>query len=212
MPQFGVNTGLPDTPAGLSDTDYGLVVPLYRSMQSLAQYISQLSGTIEYSQDEMASIDQLTKLTDQLTRKVIVKAMEPLGYGEMISLTVDSGKLVAYRATATNLNRKALACCDTPGGIATDRFGEAIFMQGRTDGISGTSFGTVYYLSTDGAVQSTPPVATGVLNQIVGIGLGSAGFYVNIEPAARRPVLVYKVNSVTLRVLYADGTFVDNPV
>lgn len=212
MPKFDVSAGLPDTPAGLSDKDYGLVTPLYRAVNSLAQYIASLTGAVEYDSTEAASVDQLVKLTDQLTRKVIVKAGEALNYGEMLTLTVSGGKLVAYKARATSLSKPAHAVCDTPTGIPADGFGEAVFMQGRTDGISGTSFGTPYYLSVDGTVQAAPPVATGVINQVVGIGLGSAGFYLNIEIAARRPVLVYKVNSVTLRVLYADGTYVDNPV
>lgn len=212
MPKYGVSAGLPDTPAGLSDKEYGLVTPLYRAVNSLAQYTAQLTGAIEYDNSEAGSVDQLVKLVDQLTRKVIVKAGENINYGELITLSVGGGKLVAHRADATNLARPAHAVCDTPGGITVNNFGEAVFMQGRTDGIAGTSLGTPYYLSVAGTVQATPPVATGVINQVVGMGLGSAGFYLNIELAARRPVLVYKVNSTTLRVLYADGTSVDNPV
>lgn len=212
MPKYGVNAGLPDTPAGLSDKEYGLVTPLYRAVNSLAKYIANLTGAVEYDANEAADVDQLVKLVDQLTRKVIVKAGENLNYGELLTLTVSGGKLVAYKADATNLSRPAHAVCDTSGGIVVNNFGEAVFMQGRTDGISGTSLGTPYYLSVNGTVQAAPPVATGVINQVVGMGLGSAGFYLNIELAARRPVLVYKLNSTTLRVLYADGTHVDNPV
>jgi hypothetical protein len=212
MPQYEITSGLPSYPAGLSDKDAALVLPLYRSVNSLAQYLSFNTGNVTYEPSEQAQASQLTKLLDAKTQKIFVKAGEALSYGNMLSLTVSGGKIVAYKADATNLARPALAVCDTPGGIALDGYGEAVFMQGRTIGIAGTTFGTAYYLSTAGAIQSTPPVATGVLNQIVGVGLGSEGFYLNVEAIGRRPVLIYKFNATTLRVLYSDGTYVDNAV
>jgi len=212
MPSYLISSGLPSYPPGLSDKDANLVVPLYRAANSLVQLISAATGNVVYDPSEQASVAQLTKLIDAKTQKIFVKAGEALIFGSVLSLVIESGKIVAYKADASILTKPALAVCDELAGIAIGSFGEAIFLQGRTLGITGTSFGTSYYLATTGQVQSTPPVATGVLNQVIGIGLGSEGFYVNIEPIAKRPVLVYNYSPTVLRVLYADGTYTDNAV
>jgi hypothetical protein len=182
MPQFNISSGLPSYPAGLPDQEAGLVLPLYRAVNSLAQHISQQSGNVEYSSQEQSGLDQFTKLTGQRTQKIFVKAAEPLGFGKLISLSLDAGKVVAHLANADAPIKPAHAVVDTVGGIATGSFGEAVFLNGKTSGISGTSFMVIYYLSTEGQVQSTVPTAPGVLRQIVGYGLGSAGFYTQIQP------------------------------
>lgn len=212
MPEFNISSGLPSYPSGLSDKDAALVLPLYRAINSLAQQLAVQSGSVQFSAAEQASVDQLTKFTSQRTRKLFVKAGEALSFGNLVSLSISAGKIVAHKADATNLSRPAHAIIDVPTGIASGAFGEAIFMQGKSSGISGTSFGTAYYLSTAGQVQSTPPVATGVLNQLVGIGLGSAGFYFDAEVIGRRVALTYKFSSTVVRVLYTDGTYADLPV
>lgn len=212
MPKYGVSAGLPDTPTGLEDKDYGLVAPLYRALNSIAQYVSAATGNVQYESAEMAQADQLTKLLDSKLQRVFVQAAVQLNYGVAVALSISGGKLVGNLADATILSRPALGFCDTPGGIAAGAYGEIVFMQGRTLGVAGTVLGSAYYLSTAGNIQLTPPVSTGVLAQVVGVGLGNQGFYVNIEPVGRRPTLVYKVNATTLRVLYSDGTFVDNAV
>jgi hypothetical protein len=212
MPQYQISSGLPSYPPGLDDKDASLVVPLYRAVNSIAQFLSAVSGNVEYTPSEQAQASQLTKLLDAKTRRIFVQAGEALSYGQLLSLTVASGKIVAHKADATDLTRPALAVCDVPTGIPINGFGEAVFMQGRTQGISGTALGSPYYLSTAGTVQAAAPVATGVLNQVVGIGLGSEGFYLDIEIVAKRPVLIYKFSPTVLRVLYADGSFSDNAV
>lgn len=212
MPQYQISSGLPSYPPGLEDKDAALVVPLYRAVNSIAQYLSATTGNVTYDASEQAQANQLTKLLDAKTQKIFVKAGEALAYGNMLSLVIESGKIVAYKADATVLTKPALAVCDQVGGIAAGAFGEAIFMQGRTQGVSGTTFAAPYYLSSAGTVQSSAPVATGVINQVVGVGLGSEGFYLDIEIVAKRPVLVYKFSATVLRVLYADGTYTDNAV
>lgn len=212
MPLFGISSGLPALPIGMSDEDYGKFAPVYRAISSLSEQISFNVGDMQFKPDEIGNVDQLVLLSSHRQQKIIVKAGEALAYGQALTFTIELGKVVAYKASATNLARPAHGMCNSPTGIAAGEFGDALFMQGRCEGVAGTTFGAVYYLSVDGAIQVTPPVATGVINQILGIGLGSAGFYLQIEPIGRRPVLVYKFNSVTLRVLYSDGTFTDNAV
>lgn len=209
MPDYLISTGLPDYPAGLADKDANLVVPLYQAVNSLAKSVSVNTGQTQYTSGEMASIDQFTALTAQRSQKIFVKAGEALSYGTVVNLSIVSGKIVAFKADATVLTKFAHAVIDVPTGIPLDGYGEAIFLQGKCNGIGSTVFGAAYYLSTAGQVQLTPPVATGVLNQVIGIGLGSAGFYVNIEPVGRRPTYAYKFNATTLRVLYSDGHYED---
>lgn len=207
MPDFNISSGLPSYPAGLADKEAGLVLPLYRAVNSLAQQLSAQTGNVQYSASEMASVNQLTLLFSQRTQKIFVKAGEDLNYGTLVNLTIVSGKIVANKADATVLSKPAHAVIDRPGGILTGAFGEAVFMEGKTEGITGTTFGTAYYLSTAGIAQSTPPVATGVLNQLVGIGLGSAGFYLSTEQVGRRPAYIYKFSATELRILYTDGFY-----
>lgn len=209
---FEINSGLPDLPAGMSDEDFAKFAPIYRALNSIAQQTAYNLGGITFEPSEIGSVDQLALLTNQKQQQVIVKAGEDLLYGQALTFVIETGKIVAYRASATTLTRPCHGMCNSPTGIATGGFGEALFMAGRCAGVAGTTFGAAYYLSTAGAVQLAPPVATGVINQIVGIGLGSAGIYLNVEPIGRRPVLVYKFNATTLRVLYSDGTFTDNAV
>lgn len=212
MPEFNISSGLPSYPSGLSDKDAGLVLPLYRAINSLAQQIAATTGNVQYSAEEQASIDQFTKTTSQRLNKIFVQAGEALTYGSVLTLSIASGKIVAHKADATVLSRPAHAVLDVPTGLATGAYGEAIFMQGKSNGITGTVFGSAYYLSTTGQVQLSAPVATGVLNQIVGIGLGSAGFWFAPEPIGRRVAYAYKFSSTVIRVLYTDGHYEDLPV
>jgi len=209
MPQFHVQSGLPAYPAGLTDNDANLFAPIYRAISGVSQAVSIVTGNVTYSQGEMAQIDQLTKLVNATSSKIIVQAAEALAYGQMLSLSIVAGKITARVATATNLARFALAVCDQPGGIAAGAFGEAVFMSGRTEGIAGTTFGLTYYLSTAGNIQTAVPTATGIVNQIVGMGLGIGGFYLNIEPVGRRPAIIFSLSPTTLRVNHTDGSFVD---
>lgn len=209
MPDFNISSGLPSYPPGLTDKDAALVLPLYRATNSLAQQLSVQSGNVQYSAAEMASIDQFAKFTAQNTRKVFVQATEALTYGNVINLYISGSTLSARKADASVLTKPAHAVLDIPGGLAVGAYGEVIFMEGRTKGITGSTLLAPYYLSTAGTVQLAAPVATGVINQVVGYGLGSAGFYFCAELVSKRPVYAYKFSATVLRVLYADGTYAD---
>ena len=182
MPEFFISTGLPSYPANLSDKDAGLVLPLYKAINTLAQQLSFVTGNVQYSTGEQTNLNPFTKLINEREQKIFVKAGEALSYGNVVTLSIVSGSLVANKADATNLAKPGHAIIDDPAGIALNDYGEAVFMTGRTAGITGSTLGTVYYLSTAGQVQAARPHGPGILTQVIGYGLGSAGFYAAIEP------------------------------
>lgn len=209
MPKFAIASGLPDIPVGLNDKDAALVGPLYRAITAMAQQLAALTGNIQYSATEQATIDQFSGLIDSKEQVVYVKALEALSYGSLLTLSVDGGKLAARKADASVVTKPAHAICDVPGGIASGSYGAVIFMRGRTASVAGTALGTTYYLSTAGTMQAISPTADSVLNQIVAVGLGSAGIYLNIELVGQRVSRVYKTTATNLRVQYTNGTFTD---
>jgi hypothetical protein len=181
MPQPLITTGLPSYPAGLTDDDANLVVPLYKAVNTLAQQLSLTTGNVQYSPGEMAGLNQFTTLLNQKTQKIFVKAGEALNYGNVVTLSVSGGKVVAYKASASDLTKPAHAIVDESAGIAINEYGEAILLMGLTEGITGTTFGAVYYLSTAGQVQLARPHGPNIITQVVGYGLGSAGFMAAIQ-------------------------------
>lgn len=183
MPKFDLQSGLPTYPAGLSDEDASLVNPLYRAVAALTQQVSAATGIITYSPAEMAQADQFTKLISQRFTKIFAKASVNINFGQLVNLHLVGGVVEARLANATTTGLPAHACCDVPSGLAAGQWGEFIFMTGRSAGIAGTTFGARYFLSTTpGAVQIGVPGGVGNLIQIVGVGLGSAGFWLNIIP------------------------------
>jgi hypothetical protein len=182
MPDFQLQSGLPSQPSGLSDENFALVAPLYRALAALTQQVAAATGNVTYSPAEQAVSDQFTKLISQRYNKVAVRASVLLGFGKLVNLHLVGGVVEARLADATNNTRPAHGVVDVPGGIPAGAWGEVIFMTGRSAGIAGTVFGARYFLSTAGNVQLLAPSAGGTLVQIVGVGLGSAGFWTNIIP------------------------------
>lgn len=175
MPDYLINSGLPDYPSSLDDEKANLVRPIYRAVNGLAQRIAESTGRVQYDALEQSQLNQLTKLSNQATQKIFVKALETLAYGMLVNLVIDSGKIAARKADAS-LARPAHGISDAPLGLTAGQFGEIIFMEGATPAISGSVFMTPYYLSNAGLVASSPAA----YSQIVGYGLGAAGFYLRI--------------------------------
>lgn len=181
MPEFAISTGLPAYPSGLTDKDANLVVPLYKALNTLTQQLGFLTGNVQYSSSEKTNLDQLTSLISHREQRIFVKAGEALSYGNVVTLSLSGGKIVAHKADATVLTKPGHAIVEEPAGIALNDFGAALLLTGRTLGITGTTFAQGYYLSTAGQVQSARPHGPGILTQFIGYGLGSAGFYAAME-------------------------------
>lgn len=181
MPQFLVSAGLPLYPAGLSDKEAAIIVPLYNAINALSQQVAAVTANVRYTEGEQATYDQFTKLISAREQKIFVKAGEALAYGNVVTLSLSGGKVTAFKADATDLAKPGHAIIDAPAGIALNGYGEAILLTGRTLGITGTTFMAPYYLSTAGQVQATRPHGPAIITQFIGYGLGSAGFYAAIQ-------------------------------
>ena len=181
--KFLLDSGLPSYPAGLSDKDVGLVLPLYRAINSLTQKTSAATGNLQLSPAEMALSDQFDQLLTHRFNKLKVRAAVNIGFGQAVHLILTGGVVEAELADATTTAKPCHGLCDVPLGLSAGEWGEIIFMNGRSQGVSGTVFGARYFLSTTpGAVQLSPPTTPGNLVQILGVGLGSAGFYLQAVP------------------------------
>lgn len=210
MPKYDIATGLPDLPPGLPDKEYNLVVPLYRAIANVATRAAALGNFVQYSPSELAYVNPLAALALDKTNRIIVKAGEALSYGSLVKLDVVDNKIVATKADNTvGTGAKAQACIDTPTGIPNGEFGEAVYMCGLCGGISGTTFGTTYYLGTAGVATNAQTVGT--IQQAVGIGLGSAGMYLNIGADILVTVGIEGagVGTKGLRIHMSDGTSYD---
>jgi hypothetical protein len=204
-----VNPGIPDLPSGLPDKDFGLVAPLYRAISSLAIQVGTLTGAEDYTGTDYATAAP-NKFLDIGARGnlLVVTASEALGFGKAVNLVTSGSAITARLATAADLTKPCHGFVSTPQGIASGQRGVITFMTGFNAGVSGTTVGTAYYLSTDGNIQAVSPTADGVINQLVGVGLG-IGLMVNIEPIGRRVSYMYKPSAAILRVQYTDGSTVD---
>lgn len=182
MPDYKITTGLPQVPAGMEEKDFGKFLPIYNSMNALAQAVSIASGSVDFSQAELAQRNQLGSLQAQNHRKLYALADGvSLAYGAVVNLYLSSGKIAAQLADASSSAKPAHGIVNAPLGIAAGEFGEIMFIEGYSQGIAGTTFGAPYYLSTGGLVQLARPSAVGTIEQAVGWGLGSAGFYLHIS-------------------------------
>jgi hypothetical protein len=177
MPEYLVTSGLPTHPAGLTDKEASLVLPLYRAVNNVAQSVSVLSSNTQYSASEMAQASQVTKLVAAKRNKIFVRAFENMNYGTLVSIYDNAGVITARKADHA-VPYGAHGVIDTPVGVVAGEYCEILFMAGHSFGITGTVVGQPYWLSTAGQVQATKP-GTGIV-QPIGWGLGSSGFYLNI--------------------------------
>lgn len=180
MPTYNISSGLPAYPPGLTDQDAAKLVPLYQAINTLAQRISEVTNRVQYNAAELSSLDRFIGLTDDTASKVTIKAGEALTYGQLLTFTASGSDVIAMKADRTNVEKPAHGICNTPLGLALNAYGTALFMHGICRGVSGSVFGSQYWLSTAGAMQVTKPTGTGTRVQPVAIGLGASGIYLNI--------------------------------
>lgn len=180
MPISSVNSGLPNYPAGLSDKEAALLVPVYRALNGLAQQISDLTGVTAYTGLELATARPTQALVGARSNRLIVRAGTDLPYGTAVTLQASGPGFIATKASSAATTTPCHGIVDTISGIANTDYGEIVFMTGLCPGVSGTVFGALYYLSLNGLVQT--PAPAGPLVQLVGVGMGTYGIYLTVEP------------------------------
>lgn len=178
MPQYLIGSGLPSYPSGLKDENAALVLPIYRAVNSLAQQLANNVGEVQLSSLELSQTSPFDLLLNSRTNKLTVRASVALSFGKLVHLTETTPGIIDAVLADQATSLAAHGVVDTIGGIAAGSYGQVVFMSGRTQGITGATFGTAYYLGAAGAAQNAPP-GTGLV-QKVGVGLGSGGFYLNI--------------------------------
>ena len=178
MPEYLVTSGLPSYPAGLADKEASLVLPLYRAVNNLSQSMSALSGNVQYSVEEMQKASPVTKLVSDKRNSIFAKAHETMNFGTVVSIFSSAGVLTARKADHA-VPRGAHGIVNNVNGVTVGNYCEILFMSGHTLGITGSVIGQPYWLSTGGQVQASKPTS-GII-QPVGWGLGTDGFYLNIE-------------------------------
>lgn len=182
MPKYNITTGLPSLPAGQGEKDFNLVKPLYLAMNALAQGVSISAGAVTFDQSELAQQNQLALLSAGNHRKLYALADGvTLAYGKMVHLYLSGGKIAGQYADSTTGAKPAHGIVNEPFGINPGEYGEIVLIEGYTQGISGTTFGLYYYLSSNGDVQVGQPTAVGTIRQGVGFGLGTGGFYMHVS-------------------------------
>ena len=183
MPDYKITTGLPQIPAGMEEKDFSKFLPLYNSLNALAQAVSIAAGNVDYSQTELGQRNQLGSLMAQNHRSVYPLADgSSLPFGVLVNLYLNGGgKICARLADATDNTKPAHGIVEEPLGIDNGNYGRVILIEGYTKGITGTTFGQYYYLGVTGLAQASRPAAAGSIVQPVGFGLGSAGFYLHVS-------------------------------
>lgn len=181
MPDYKITTGLPQTPTTSDDKTFGLFLPVYNALNALSKVVSQGIGAVDYTQEELAQRNQLGSVITQNHRKLYALAPAALMYGQVVNVYLDSGKLAARLADATTAALPAHGIVNNPAGIAAGQYGEILLVEGFTAGITGTTIGVYYYLSTGGLISPVRPAVAGSIVQAVGFGLGSLGFYAHIS-------------------------------
>jgi hypothetical protein len=181
MPKYKINSGLPDSPASVSDKEYSLLAPVYRAVNVLAQRLSTLTCNVTYSQAELAALSQLKNLQEDNSNIVYPVAEVNLAYGQLVNIFLVSTSLTARLATNTPGSYLAAhAIVHNPSGATAGEYVACRIMQGHCAGVAGSAIGAQYWLGTAGGMQITKPTAAGTLQQQVAIGLGSAGVQLNI--------------------------------
>jgi hypothetical protein len=183
MPDYGITTGLPQTPAGMENKDFSKFLPVYNALNALAQAVSIASGRVTYSQEELAQRNQLGSILTQNHRVAYVLADGiSLPFGTLVHLYLNGGgKICGEPADASTSAKPCHGIVDEPLGINPGEFGRVVVVEGYTQGITGTTFGQYYYLGVGGLAQAARPAAVGSIVQSVGFGLGSAGFYLHVS-------------------------------
>lgn len=168
-------------PIGITDpTAADAIAQLYAGMQQVIRTFIQYCGIGPESTSLWSELagSSSTLLAGNLNR-LYITASEAIANGAMINLWSNSGVLEARNANATD-NTKICDGFTVNGAIAVNAVGEVQLNSGITE-INGLTPGARYWLSTsNGLVASSPAVASGNVEQYLGVAIDSTHLSVNL--------------------------------
>lgn len=168
---FRIQTGLPQLPEeNIPRELYDNFFQLHRAIQNLVRGVSEYCGVDPVPEEfwDQVAFSQ-TLLSGNLTR-MYLPASVAISRGQVVNLHSNAGVLNARLAVATSATTAAHGIANSsaaPGEVV-----EINAFRGLLDSVGGMITGTVYWLSiVPGAVQNTPPVAPGQIQQTIGVAL-----------------------------------------
>ena len=157
-------------------------VEVYSAFQQVQSVFHNYLGIGQQLKDSWAALPIVETLHKASQWRLYVKASEAIGFGNAVSIHAVSGVINVRKANATDNTKPCHGFCTTSIGIVSGEYGEVILCQGLTNGITGLTVGTRYFLSTtDGFLTSIAPVAVGNIEQAVGIALETGLFLFNLD-------------------------------
>lgn len=179
--QSKINVGLPQTPEGVPPELFSHFLQIYQAFSNLQQALSQYAGVDPAPSDWWSQLTPDDTFFDGNLNRLIVKANENIGFGQVVSPINVAGELQVRLANATNNTRWACGFSTTPGTVLAGSMLE-IKTRGYIDGIAGMVVGSRYWLSTtNGAIQNVAPVAAGTIEQVVGWAIRGSRLAANLD-------------------------------
>lgn len=156
---------------------------LYSAVQQLIQALVNNCGIGPQSSALWPQLNNsVSTLLSGNLRRFYTTAVENIAFGAMVSLVNVGGVLFARNANATNNTKPMDGFCTTPGGILAAAVGEVTLSTGVLLTNGGLTPGTRFFLSTvNGLLTSIVPVASGNIEQYIGVAIDTQFIYINAQ-------------------------------
>lgn len=112
--------------------------------------------------------------------KIYVPAIVALSFGSLVTLTSVGGILKANIAASVNNTKPCFGYCSAVQGAGIGDVTEVTLSRGVCHRGGTLTQGAVYYLGLTGLPTTTPPVATGNIEQYIGFALDASNLYFNV--------------------------------
>ena len=176
--KYRVGSGLPDMPP-VPDEQLKLALrPLYQAVNDLAKQISDLTGVTFVPKEDLQGVDPLTEHGGYRSEDVILRCVETIQYGSIIS-TVGGGTVSVRLASASDTDKPPRGVCvERSGGLANEYVRVRLF-RGLVTDLTGLLPGRMYYLWDAGQITSTVPTSPRYAVK-VGLALSESELLVDI--------------------------------
>jgi hypothetical protein len=161
------------TPSNVPDNLVPIIKPIYVSLQNIIQTIITTTGIAPRNAGTiLVSLNDPSALLANNMHRLYVQSSELILPGAAVNLFAPINVLTARNANASIANKPCDAFCSQAEGIPAGGIGEIILNDGVNYFLTGLIPGTRYYLDIlPGKFTSIPPVASGNLEQSIGIAI-----------------------------------------